>query len=125
MKLLNKDQYYKVVKPLEDVVFNHLFALAVMEQKVDGLIYTDNLVAPESFYVVHPYGMSLLFGNSKNEEFNAQLINYLINKSKIRNRIEWMQVYPEDWNARLLTSLGDQLLTKTKRLRVVILNQAS
>lgn len=115
MKLLNKDQYYKAVKPLEDVVFNHLFACAVVEQKIDGLIYTDNSDAPESFYVIHPYGMSLLFGNDKKEEFNAQLINYLINKNKIRNRTEWMQVYPEDWSARLLTFLGNQLLTKKQK----------
>jgi RimJ/RimL family protein N-acetyltransferase len=115
MKLLNKDQYYKAVKPLEDVVFNHLFARAVVEQKIDGLIYTDNSDAPQSFYVVHPYGMSLLFGNNKKEEFNTQLINYLINKNKIRNRAEWMQVYPEDWSARLLTSLGNQLLTKKQK----------
>jgi len=115
MKLLNKDQYYKAVKPLEDVVFNHLFARAVVEQKIDGLIYTDNSDAPASFYLVHPYGMSLLFGNDKNEEFNAQLINYLINKNKIRNRTDWMQVYPEDWSARLLTFLGDQLLTKKQK----------
>lgn len=115
MKLLSKDQYYKAAKPLEAVSFNHLFARAVVSQKIEGSIYTDNSDAPESFYVVHPYGMSLLFGNDKNEEFNAQLIDYLINKNKIRNRIEWMQVYPEDWSAKLLTSLGDQFLTKKQK----------
>ena len=57
MKLLNKDQYYKAAKPLEDVVFNHLFARAVVEQEIDGLIYTDNSDVPKSFYIVHPYGM--------------------------------------------------------------------
>jgi RimJ/RimL family protein N-acetyltransferase len=115
MKLLSKDQYYKATIPLEAVCFNHLFAHAVLSQKIEGLIYSDNLDVPESFYVVHPYGMSLLFGNDKNEEFNAQLIDYLINKDKNRNRIEWMQVYPKDWSAKLLTSLGDQLLTKKQK----------
>jgi len=115
MKLLSKDQYYKVSKPLEAVTFNHLFARAVVSQKIEGLIYTDNLDAPASFYIIHPYGMSLLFGNDKNKAFNTQLINYLINKNKIRNRIEWMQVYPEDWSATLLTSLGDRLLTKKQK----------
>jgi len=115
MKLLSKDQYYKVAKPLEAVSFNHLFARAVVSQKIDGLIYTDNSDAPESFYVIHPYGMSLLFGNDKNEVFNGQLINYLINKNKIRNEVEWMQVYPEDWNVRLYTALGNQLLTRNQK----------
>jgi RimJ/RimL family protein N-acetyltransferase len=115
MKLLSKDQYYKAAKPLEAVSFNHLFACAVVGQKIDGLIYADNSESPESFYVVHPYGMSLLFGNDKIEEFNEQLIEYLINKNKIRNRTEWMQVYPEHWSVQLLSFLGDNLLTKKQK----------
>lgn len=115
MKLLNKDQYYKAAKPLEEVSFNHLFARAVMSQKIDGLIYTDNSDVPKSFYIVHPYGMSLLFGNYECEEFNKQLIEYILNANRSRGRIEWMQVYPDDWNSKLLTSLGNQLLTKKQK----------
>lgn len=115
MKLLNKDQYDKATRPLEQVKFNHLFARAVVEQKIDGLIYADNSSVPTSFYVVHPYGMSLLFGNYMNEEFNKQLIDYLTNKNNLRNRIDWIQVYPESWSAQLLTLLGNQLLTKKQK----------
>jgi hypothetical protein len=115
MELLNKELYYKVVRPLDEVPFNHLFADAVVAQKVDGLIYTDNSDSPTSFYILHPYGISLLFGNHDNEEFNRQLTGYLLNIDQTRHNIEWMQVYPESWSAWLLTSLGDRLLTKKQK----------
>ena len=115
MELLNKEQYYKAAEALKEVWFNHLFACAVVEQKIDGLIYTDNSDFPSSFYILHPYGMSLLIGNCKNEDFNIQLTEYLLNKDGLRNRAEWMQVYPEMWNAQLSTLLGNQLLTKKQK----------
>jgi len=115
MELLGIDHYYKVAGLLNEVVFNHLFANAVVAQKIEGLIYTDNSDFPTSFYVIHPYGVSLLFGNHENEEFNKQLIEYLLNKDRLRNRIEWMQVYPESWSTQLLSLLGDQLLTKKQK----------
>lgn len=115
MKLLNKDLYYKVAEPLKEVAFNHLFARSVIEHKIEGLVYTDNSDVPTSFHIVHPYGMSLLFGSWENEEFNKQLIEYLLNKNGLRARIEWMQVYQEGWSAQLLTLLGDQLFTQKQK----------
>ena len=112
---MNKEQYYKAIESLKEVSFNHLFACAVAEQKIDGLIYTDNRDFPTSFYILHPYGMSLLTGNFKNEEFNNQLVEYLLNKDGLRNQIEWMQVYPEMWNTQLSRLLGNQLLTKKQK----------
>ena len=95
--------------------FNHFFAHWVVEQKIDGLIYADSSDAPKSFYIVHPYGMSLLLGNWGNGNFNIQLIDYLLNTSRLRDRIEWMQVYPEDWDTQLPKLLGNQLLTKKQK----------
>jgi len=115
MELLNKEQYYKATEVLKEVSFNHLFACAVTEQRIDGLIYTDNSDFPSSFYILHPYGMSLLTGNFKSEEFNNQLVEYLLNKDGLRNQIEWMQVYPEMWNTQLSRLLGNQLLTKKQK----------
>jgi len=115
MKLLCNDQYYRAIKPLEEVAINHLFASAVVGQKIDGLIYADNSDVPTSFYLIHPYGMSLLFGNCDNKEFNKQLADYLFNKDGLRNQIEWMQVYPEDWNTQLQKLLSNQLLTKKQK----------
>ena len=67
---LDKSNYYKVTKPLKAVTFNKLFARAVIENRVSGSVYVDDVDNPSTFYVVHPYGMSLLFGEHKNEEFN-------------------------------------------------------
>ncbi|MCX6238770.1 MAG: GNAT family N-acetyltransferase [Bacteroidia bacterium] len=115
MKLLDKGHYNKAAILLKEVSFNHLFARAVVEQKIDGLIYTDNTESPTSFYILHPYGMSLLTGNYKNGEFNNQLVEYLLNKDRLRNRIDWIQVYPEGWSDQLSTLLGNQLLTKKQK----------
>lgn len=124
MKLLNCENYNLVIEPLKKVEFNHLFAQAVVEQKIPGRIYVDSYTSPSSFYIVHPYGMSLLFGNCKNEEFNLQLTKYLRNSENQRNQVEWMQVYPANWSSRLSVLLEAQqtqcskdkgILSKTDR----------
>ncbi len=108
MKLLNCENYNLVIESLRKVKFNHLFAQAVVEQKITGRIYVDNYTSPSSFYIVHPYGMSLLFGNCENEEFNHQLTKYLINSESQRDQVEWMQVYPADWSSHLSVLLERQ-----------------
>ena len=115
MKLLDKDRYGKTSAMLDEVPFNHMFACDVVAQKINGLIYADNCDSPTVCYIVHPYGMSLLIGNCKNDEFNEHLTGYLLNKGQNRIKTEWMQVYPEAWTAQLKRLLGDQLLTKQEK----------
>lgn len=100
MILLEKSDYHKVVKPLKEVSINNLFARAVIEGQVNGLVYVDNIHQPHTFYIRHPYGMSLLFGDASNDEFNSQLIDYVLNTSGKRPKTEWLQVFPEFWNKR-------------------------
>jgi len=102
MILLRKPYYYKAVEPLKQVTINNLFARSVIEKQVTGVVYADNENTPETFYVVHPYGMSLLFGNTDNEEFNARFRNYALNTDKGRNKYEWMQAFPDSWDKTLL-----------------------
>ena len=52
--------YSKAVEALKKVQINNLFARAVVENHVSGKVYVDNPDNPTTFYVVHPYGMSLL-----------------------------------------------------------------
>jgi len=115
MKLLNKDQYFEAILPLKEVSFNHLFASAVVEQKIEGMVFADSFSSPTCFYILHPYGMSLLIGNWANEEFIKQLTDYIFNIDKTRNRTEWMQVSPESWSTQLSKFLGNQLLTKKQK----------
>lgn len=98
MKPLGKKDYSKLLEPIKNVSFNNLFARSVIEQKVDGKIFVDNTDNPQTYYVIHPYGMTLLFGNSNNDEFNSSFREYALNLNHVRGKHEWMQVFPYNWN---------------------------
>jgi GNAT superfamily N-acetyltransferase len=112
MILLNKNDYHKAIIPLREVTFNNLFARSVVEQHITGTVYADRNSEPRTFYIIHPYGMALLHGDTNNENFNSALLDYILNKNKIRKRIEWLQVYPEKWNAMFSSLLGINILLK-------------
>jgi hypothetical protein len=42
--------------------------------------------------------MSLLFGDSQNPDFNNKFLEYSLNFNKTRDKQEWMQAYPNDWD---------------------------
>lgn len=107
---LSKQHYQKLIEPLKEVKFNNLFARFVVEGQVSGKVYVDNELNPETFYVVHPYGMSLLFGKFNNKSFNDCFYDYALNKNKIRNQIEWMQAFPNDWDNVLIKLFGKNLV---------------
>ena len=98
MFLLDESMYHKVLEPLCDVIFNKLFARSVVEKHVSGKIYVDHLENPSIFYVVHPYGMALLFGNNKNTDFNDRFVAYALNSHKSRESQEWLQTFPREWD---------------------------
>ncbi len=98
MIVLEKQHYPKLTHALNGIPFNTLFARAVIEQTVNGQIFADNTEAPKTFYVLHPYGMSLLLGDCQNEEFNKEFKEYALNVNKSRSKAEWMQAYPAGWN---------------------------
>lgn len=110
MILLDKADYGKVAQPFKKVTINSLFARAVVEQTVSGKIYVDTPINPKTFYVVHPYGMTLLFGESNNEKFNEAFKNYALNKDNSRDNTEWMQVFPDNWDNVLLSLFKDALV---------------
>ena len=110
MILIDKSNYFKVLEPLQKVQINHLFADAVVRGHVTGAIYVDHAENPTVFYVVHPYGLSLLFGDNANEQFNSRLLGHALNSLKNRNRYEWLQAYPETWNSRLAEGWANHLV---------------
>lgn len=101
MKTLNKESYHLALEAIRQVAINKLFALAVIERKVEGAIYVDNTKNPSTFLVCHPYGMSLLFGNEQNDAFNDAFIQYALNADNKRTKTEWLQAYPMVWNEKL------------------------
>ncbi len=110
MKLLDKELYVQLINPLSHVKINNLFARSVIEHHVTGKVFVDNVDSPETIYVVHPYGMSLLFGASQNEAFNTEFKDYALNIHKTRNNHEWMQAYPHSWDKKLLELFGGYLI---------------
>lgn len=110
MFLLNKDNYNKVFGPLRNLSINNLFARSVIEKHVSGTVYVDNINQPKSFYVIHPYGMSLLFGKSDNEEFNEVFRDHALNINQTRSKHEWMQAYPNNWDHVLIDLFNNSLI---------------
>ncbi len=107
---LKKQQYEKALPALMEVKINNLFARSVIEKHVEGIVYADQNENPETFYVVHPYGMSLLFGKADNDSFNQSFLNHALNMGGNRKTLEFMQVYPNEWNKKLKTLFGKQLV---------------
>lgn len=107
---LDPSCYHLVNKTLGNVTINHLFALSVVEKHVTGAVYTDDPEDPEVFYVVHPYGMSMLLGHTSDDGFIADLSDYLLNTTKKRNKTEWLQAFPDTWNKTLRDILGNRLI---------------
>ena len=110
MILLDDSEYYKVVEPLKKVTINNLFARTVIEKHLPGKVYVDSTNTPGTFYILHPYGMSLLFGNPDNNEFNSWFKQYALNKDKSGNKYEWMQVFPDNWDDKLKELFGNALI---------------
>lgn len=98
---LEKESYSKLAEPLRQVTINNLFARAVIENHANGTVYVDNVDDPKTFYVLHSYGMSLLFGDHTNGKFNAAFLDYALNTKRTRDRYEWMQAFPAGWDATL------------------------
>mgnify|MGYP001627424350 CR=1 FL=1 len=101
MQLLDIQDYKKVKEQLSKVTFNYLFARSVVEGRVAGKIYVDDTSNPSTFYILHPYGMSLLLGDCGNKDFNIAFKSYALNQAHTRVAFEWMQVYPDDWSLLL------------------------
>lgn len=110
MKLLAEKDYHKAIIPLKQVTINNLFARSVVEQKVKGKIYVDNVDNPKTFYIIHPYGMTLLFGATDNKIFNTSFKDYALNIHNNRTTHEWMQAFPDSWDNILQDLFKDCLI---------------
>ncbi len=115
MLLLDLTDYDLLTDPLRKVTINNLFARAVIERRVTGSVYVDDKKNPGTFYVVHPYGMSLLFGDPDNQEFIKRFVNFILNKDGGRSKDHWMQVFPSEWNRMLNRLIEEYKLLVTNR----------
>ena len=110
MILLEESAYNKVLVPLKKLPINILLARTIVEKHLQGKVFVDDTDMPNTFYIVHPYGMSWLFGNPDNEAFNRQFREYALNKDKSRTKYEWLQVFPDSWDDKLKDLFGSSLI---------------
>lgn len=110
MKILSRSDYVKVCGAIYKVNFNKLFTKSVVNLNFEGKIFVDDLKNPQTFYIIHPYGMSLLVGESNNASFNKWLKDYSLNITKKRTAHEWMQAYPAEWDIVLPDLFGEALI---------------
>lgn len=110
MIVLPPSSYPMLKERIKEVTINNLFARAVIEQHVEGIVFVDDLPNPTIVYMVHPYGMSLLWGNCNNTEFNKQLKQYALNQLRNREQHVWMQAYPQEWDNVLSDLFGPQMV---------------
>ncbi len=127
MKLLDKKDYHKVNCCLSQMQINNLFARSVVEKKIAGKVFVDKTDNPKTFYVIHPYGMSLLFGYSGNRDFNKAFYDYSLNLNKVRDKHEWMQAYSNDWDKVLSDLYNNRMIrsdenTEKKEVGIIELN---
>jgi RimJ/RimL family protein N-acetyltransferase len=116
MILLTPEKYHLLSEKVKQVEFNHLFARAVIEHHVKGKVWVDDISDPQTAYLVHPYGMSLLMGDHQNDDFNRQFKNYALNTEKVRDHFEWMQAWPETWNSELKILFGSTMLKAAENI---------
>lgn len=94
-----RDVYCKLAGTLSGLTMNTLFARAVLEQDAPGRVFAYPAESPAVCYVVHGYGMSLLWGDSGSPEMNASLLGQLLAMPRAAD--EWLQVGSDDWADRL------------------------
>lgn len=94
---LKKESYSLVTPLLKRVEINSFFANNVAEGYSDGVVYVDNKQNPETAYIKHRCGMSLLFGNPDNQIFIDNILNKIANK-------EGLQAYPKEIHKTIKSS---------------------
>ena len=113
---LSKNRYELLLEPVKQIPFNMLMARSVILGHADGRIFVDSCEYPQSFYIVHSYGMTYLCGYSGNEEFNRNLFDYFIGKSHTRKGDEWLQAFPRDWDFVMNGFVGKGMAIPYSRL---------
>ncbi len=119
MFILPKEKYDLAASALQKVAINNLFARSVIEHKVTGEVYVDDLGNPSAFYVIHPYSMTLLFGAPGNTRFNEAFRAYALNTTQQRKDTEWMQAFPQAWDETFRNLFGEHLKTSAETGGVV------
>lgn len=96
---LQPDVFSTLLPALRRVPINTLFARTVLEQRVAGAVWADRRDQPSLFHVIHPYGMTLLFGDARGTAPDALKAHLLAQGAKRRDT--WLQAGSEPLSALL------------------------
>jgi GNAT superfamily N-acetyltransferase len=91
--------WHRIMPSLRTLARNTLFARAVAEQDAPGQVFAYPAESPAVVYVVHDYGMSLLYGSTGLAEVDGHLLAEVVRRP--RTTAEWLQVEPDGWAERL------------------------
>lgn len=92
---------------LRALPINHLFARAVLERCVDGRVWVDDAMKPALVHVIHPYGMTLLFGDAA--AVAPQTLSRHLNEAARGPNDRWMQVFPVNHGRRVAELLQAEI----------------
>ncbi len=109
---IEKEKFKDLIPALLTADINTLFAMCVLEEKVNGRVYVDDYTTHGAFYIQHPYGMTFLYGESKKSEFYQQLKTHMLNLDHVRKKVEWLQVYPSTLYPKIDSLLVGHLVKK-------------
>ncbi len=96
---LPRESFAGLLPALRALPINHLFARAVLERCVDGWVWVDEAQPPAMVHVLHPYGMTLLFGDTA--AVSPPTLSHHLNVQARAAADRWMQVFPADQAARV------------------------
>lgn len=90
-------------RALDDVPSNVGFVRAVLDGTAPGDLWCDRPDDPRAFHVVHPYGMSLVWGPAA-DEARHEVLDWLRGR-RGSGHAEWLQIEPRwsglDWHTAL------------------------
>ncbi len=110
MDLLPSEEYKRVLQHLDKVPFDTFFARSVLENHLKGRVYVDSIEQPDTCYILHPYGLSLLLGEPS-KRFESWLKTHMLGNRDTKSTHEWLQVHPDIWNDRVRSFLGEDLVS--------------
>lgn len=91
------DTYPGLIRQTDRFPINTLFARSVLTGDAEGVVYQNRETEPTAWYLVHAYGMSLLFGGTADAAFQAALAAHW----QALRKDEWLQAYPDFWHGFL------------------------